>query len=167
MKPYRIDQVALVSAISKELGRQHPGLPVDNRYNTIIKAANGIVAEYDREPVMATSGMGLEAWLNSDDTGASSLFMAYALCNNRHLMWYGRKAPSNNYPRDVDDLGRCIRLSEAVPEFGERIAKMAYHGPHWAAVANNWAEWVTMYQAGDLDRLDAAMEEAFTKAGAK
>lgn len=139
---------------------------MDHRYNAIINAANDIVAEYGREPVMATPGMGLSAWLDSDDTGASSLFMAYVLCHDRLNVWRGRKAPGNNYPRDPDDLGRCIRLRDAVPEFGGRISEMASHGAHWAAVVNNWDEWVDMYQAGDTDRLFGQMLNAFAKAGA-
>lgn len=166
MKSYRFDQIPLVCAITQELNRQCPGLPADHRYNTIIKAANDIIAEYAREPVMAHQGMGLAAWLDSDDTGSSSLYMAYAFSYNLDL-WMHRTIPSYNYPRDPDDLGRCIRLVEAVPEFGRCIPEMARKGAHWMAVTTNWANWVEMYQAGDTDRLYTEMKDAFAKAGAQ
>lgn len=167
MKAYKISQISLCTAISNELGRQCPGLPADNRYNAIIKAANDIIAEYGREPVMATPNMGLAAWLDCDDTGASSLYMAYVLCLDRLNVWRGRKAPGNHYPQDPDDLGRCIRLIEAVPEFGGLIPEMADRGAHWTAVTSNWADWVEMYQAGATDRFYTAMKDAFAKAGAR
>lgn len=167
MKSYKFDQISIVTAITTELSRQHPSLPADHRMNAVIAAANSIVAEYAREPVMAASGMGLSAWLNSDDTGASSLYMAWSLIKPSDAFAEYINNPKPAYPRDVDDLGRCIRLIEAVPEFGGRIPEMAHKGAHWMAVTSNWADWVEMYQAGKFDRLGVAMEDAFAKAGAR
>ncbi|WP_024910259.1 hypothetical protein [Chania multitudinisentens] len=168
MKSYKFDQISIITAITNELSRQHPGLPADHRINTVIAAANNIVAEYGREPMMAAQNMGLTAWINGDDTGASSLYMAYSLAKvDSNFPEWPLQTPRPAYPRDVDDLGRCIRLIEAVPGFGGRIPEMAHKGAHWMSVTSNWADWVAMYQSGDLDRLDAAMEEAFAKAGAR
>lgn len=166
MKAYSFDQIALVTAITNEQSRQHPRLPADHRYNSIIAAANSIIAEYERQPVMATDRMGLRAWLDSDDTGASSLFMAFTLATDEQRRHFrGRGQPGNHYPLDPDDLGRCIRLIDAVPEFGGRIPEMADHGACWMAVATNWADWLEMYHAGDTDRLRTKMLDAFAKAG--
>ncbi|HBE9179209.1 TPA: hypothetical protein KNH08_002085 [Serratia fonticola] len=166
MKSYKFDQISIVTAITTELSRQHPSLPADHRMNAVIAASNSIVAEYEREPVMAAPRMGVSAWLDSDDTGASSLFMAYVLCHDRLRVWRGRKAPGNHYPRDPDDLGRCIRLIEAVPEFEGLIPEMADRSAHWTAVTSNWADWVYMYQTGDTVGLYTAMKDAFAKVDA-
>jgi hypothetical protein len=167
MKAYSFDQIPLVTAITKELSRQQPNLPADHRMNAVIKAANNIIAEYARQPVMMTPGMGLLAWLDSDDTGTSSVYMAYALCEACGIGWPINIQPEHAYPRDPDDLGRCFRLIDAVPEFGGLLPEVAHRGAHWMAVTSNWADWLEMYQAGDTDRLHTEMQDAFAKAGAQ
>ncbi|MBO1916633.1 hypothetical protein J4727_18635 [Providencia rettgeri] len=59
--------------------------------------------------------MGLAAWLASDDVGASSKYMASVLSG--HLC-------STSLPWDGADLGRCIRLLEAVPELASQLHEM-------------------------------------------
>lgn len=156
MKAYRINQTALVGAIMKELGRQHPGLPADNRMSMVVEAANLICAEFEREPVASLPAVGFPAWLGSDDTGASSLFMASVLS---HRQIHSEKA----YPRDPDDLGRCIRLLGAVPEFADRLHLMSSQGPQWAAVVANWEQWTRMYndENDDGSELYDAMQAAY------
>ncbi|NYU08069.1 hypothetical protein A8O28_04400 [Enterobacteriaceae bacterium CCUG 67584] len=156
MKAYRINQTALVGAIMKELGRQHPGLPADNRMSKVVEAANLICAEFEREPVASLPAVGFPAWLGSDDTGASSLFMASVLS---HRQIHAEKA----YPRDPDDLGRCIRLLRAVPEFADRLHLMSSQGPQWAAVVANWEQWTRMYnnENDDGSELYDAMQAAY------
>lgn len=156
MKAYRINQTALVGAIMKELGRQHPGLPADNRMSMVVEAANLICAEFEREPVASLPAVGFPAWLGSDDTGASSLFMASVLS---HRQIHAEKA----YPRDPDDLGRCIRLLGAVPEFADRLHLMSSQGPQWAAVVANWEQWTRMYndENDDGSELYDAMQAAY------
>ncbi|ECJ3227561.1 hypothetical protein FP993_19495 [Salmonella enterica] len=158
MKNYKFNQIELIAAITKEIERQRPGTPADDRMNTIIKAVNMICDEYSREKVTASQGMGLTAWLASDDTGLSSLFMASVLS--------GQFASTNNYPRDPDDLGRCIRLIEAVPELAEKISLMAQHGHQWSAVAQNWERWSHLYREGDGNALYLEMRAAFEQGGA-
>lgn len=159
----RLDQIALISAISNEICRQVPGLSAEPRlFNAVIAAANTLVAEFSKPIVKATPGMGLEAWLDSDDTGASSLYMAWCLSAGQFGYWHGRKQPEPAYPRDPDDLGRCIRLIEAVPEFGGKIPEMAHRGAKWLAVTSNWARWAEMYDDGDeslYDTMQAAYGE--------
>jgi hypothetical protein len=165
MKAYSFDQIPLITAITNELSRQHPGLPADHRMNAVIKAANDIIAEYKRQPIMASPNMGLFAWLDSDDTGSSSVYMAYVLCEVCGIGWPINEPPKYAYPRDADDLGRCFRLIDTVPEYGGFIPEMADRGAHWMAVTSNWADWLKMYHAGDTDRLRTEMLDAFAKAG--
>lgn len=162
-KGIHIDQMTLVSDIMKALSKQNRKIPAEPRFvNCVIAAANSIVAELAKPIVKATPGMGLEAWLDSDDTGSSSLYMAWCLSSGQFGYWQGRKQPEPAYPRDPDDLGRCIRLIEAVPEFGAKIPEMSHRGKEWLAVTTNWAEWVEMYHAND-ERLYDAMKAAYEK----
>ena len=158
MSNIRFNQIAIISAIAKELDRQSPGLPADGRMNVIIKAANDICAEYSREIVMTSSGMGLTAWLGSDDTGLSSKFMASVLSG-------GQFTAPNNYPRDPDDFGRCMRLIEAVPEFKGFIHLMCEHGHEWSAVADNWETWVGLYNSCVGVELYSQMKAAYAQGG--
>ncbi len=162
MTSYKIIQTDLVSAILNELARQHPGIPADGRVNTIISAANAICAEYARQLVPAIAAQGLQAWMESDDTGGSSLYMASILSGKEFSALY-------YYPHGPDDLGRCIRLVAAVPEFKARISIMRDKGPEWAAVVDNWDSWVSRYNSqdealyGDMGKTyDAYMDRALS-----
>ena len=77
-------------------------------------------------------------WLLSGDTGLSSKAIV------RKLMGYDKPIKGQvvtddhsilehvgNYPHDTDDLGRCIRLLEAVPEFKSRLKEMATVNKEW------------------------------------
>lgn len=143
---FHIDQITLVSDIMKALSKQNRKIPAEPRLmNCVIAAANSIVAEFAKPIVKATPGMGLNAWLDSDDTGSSSLFMAWVMTAGELRYWWGRKTPEFAYPRDPDDLGRCIRLIRAAPELEDKLHLMRDTGPHWSAVADNWQRWVAMY----------------------
>lgn len=162
-----LDQMSLIVAINNEICRQVPGMHVEPRlFNAVIAAANTLVAEFAKPIVKATPGMGLEAWLDSDDTGASSLYMAWCLSAGQFGYWQGREQPEPAYPRDPDDLGRCIRLIEAVPEFGGKITEMAHRGAHWLAVTTNWDRWVKMYydENDDGTLVSEDMEAAYALA---
>lgn len=142
----KLDQIQIVEAIAKEIDRQHPGIAGESRlFNVIIQAANTICQEFSKPVVKASEGMGLAAWLASDDTGASSLYMASVLT--------GEFIAENHYPRDTADFGRCLRLVEAVPELEGKILEMSQHGKKWAVVAAHWHEWAEVYRADDGQRL--------------
>lgn len=158
-----LNQIALITAITEELNRQIPGLPADGRMNVVIKAANDICAEYSRELIIASAGMGLEAWLNSDDTGSSSLYMAWCLSGGQFGYWHGRRQPGAAYPLDPADLGRCIRLIEAVPDFGGKIPEMAHRGYEWLAVTTNWVQWVDLHKRGKGLELYNEMKAAYAR----
>lgn len=76
------------------------------------------------------------AWRMGSDTGASS-----------KVIWdvmMGQQPERSAYPMDGDDLGRCLRLLELIPEWKPRMPEMAAVSPYWAALVKDWA---------DLDRL--------------
>ncbi|HHR6334787.1 TPA: hypothetical protein ACS735_002626 [Providencia alcalifaciens] len=150
----QLNQIGLISAISTEIEKQIPGTPAEPRYmNAIINAANLICDEFRRPIVKASSDMGLIAWLASDDTGASSKYMASILS--------GQFSVSHNYPWDPSDFGRCIRLLEAVPELESELHKMKACSPQWAAVVDNWDKWKELYKAHNSNKLYQEMKSAY------
>jgi hypothetical protein len=137
-----VSQIELISAIFTELDRQDVKSLVPRQTNAIIRCVNEIIREIEIEPVSATPGMGLTAWLNSDDVGLSSRYMAAVLS--------GRFFAENHYPRDADDFGRCVRLLDAVPGFRDRLPEMHEHGAEWSRLVRYWNKAEDRYREGDL-----------------
>ncbi|MDC9825692.1 hypothetical protein PRN20_18310 [Devosia sp. ZB163] len=76
------------------------------------------------------------AWIAGRDTGASSKALWATMMG----------VPSDkSHPHDGDDLGRCIRLLEAVPEWKARIGEMAAVSAYWAALVPHWDELVELH----------------------
>lgn len=150
---YKLNQMTLVTDIMDALARQVPGLPAEPRLmNCVISAANSICEEFAKPIVKASAGMGLTDWLASDDVGMSSKFMASILT--------GQFSAEFAIPHDPDDLGRCIRMIQAIPELKGTIHLMCSHGTMWTAVANNWERWSEMYQAERWENLYDEMKAA-------
>lgn len=135
----RIDQIAMLAAIWKELERQGITHLDQGAMNVTVEAADRLVAELQRERSYPGAGAGLTDWLAGDDTGMSSLFMAKVLC--------GAKVRDRgaSYPLDPDDFGRCYRFTLAVPGTRERISEMAATHPVWAAYAKHWDEMERLF----------------------
>ncbi|MEZ2895885.1 hypothetical protein [Providencia rettgeri] len=147
----QLSQINLISAISTEIEKQIPDIPAEPRYmNAIIKAATLVCEEFKKPLVKASEGMGLAAWLASDDVGASSRYMASVLS--------GQFSAPNHYPLDGADLGRCIRLLVAVPELASQLHKMKACSPQWSAVIDNWDKWKALYEAGKGKKLYQEMK---------
>ena len=153
-----LNQIELITAINNEICRQVPGLAAEPRlFNAVIAAANSLVKEFTRPIVKASEGMGLMAWLASDDVGRSSKFMAWVLSYNQF------PKPEFGYPHDPDDFGRCRRLVQAVPRFEYLIFEMREQSHQWKAVAENWDRWVELYDKEDGETLYAEMKAAYAK----
>jgi|SRR5580700_441622 hypothetical protein len=154
---YDILQIDLIVSISRILEREHGIKHVRPRQlNAIIEAANIIVKEFGREPVMAVPGMGLKAWLDSDDTGSSSLFMAFWLCD----------APQcdHAFPHDAVDFGRCHRFIQAMRGLDAiDAADMSGADDPWPKLAAAWPELTALYEeelAGEeFPKLNARLRE--------
>lgn len=138
----RISQIDLVSGIAKLLDRLGLKNAEPRILNKIIAAADMIVAECERDPVMAADNMGLGAWLASDDTGASSLWMAHVLYN----VPSSRGGGDGAYPHDPSDFGRCYRFLRAVPDARRFLGRMAESGPVWAEYVKRWNEMERLYE---------------------
>lgn len=160
-----VSQISLIDAICKHLSKMHGeklGL-VPRQTNAIIAAANLIVEAYGRPVMMASPGMGLAAWLSSDDTGLSSKYMASVLSDPS-------RCRENNHPHDPADFGRCLRMLAAAPELRIKLPRLtdAKHGPVWNALAANWPELEQLYNeehpTGQAPKLYERMRELIQKA---
>lgn len=144
----KFSQVHIVSAIFGELDRQmkEAGVPEEKRVlsarqmNGVIKGVDAILEGIDRPDIASVPGSGLQAWLNSDDTGASSKAMAARL--------FGlpiRPSDSTCHPWDPSDFGRCHRFLEAVPDARPRLQEVAGLSPVWARLIAAWDELTALY----------------------
>lgn len=150
---YNLNQMTLVTDIMEALASQVPSLPAEPRLmNCVITAANTICAEFAKPIVKASAGMGITAWLASDDVGMSSKFMTSVLS--------GQFRAEFAIPHDPDDLGRCIRMIQAMPGLKGSTHLMCGHGVMWSAVANNWERWSEMYNAEQWEALYDEMKAA-------
>lgn len=93
-------------------------------------------------------------WLAGTDIGASSKAIW------THMRGGSGPAFAINYPRDVADLGRCIRLLDRVPEWRPRMAEMERHGPYWQAIA---ARWIDLEGAYRRDMREGAEADAMIR----
>lgn len=81
-------------------------------------------------------------WAATGDTGTSSKAMLSVMLGER-------PKTSFCYPHDGGDLGRCIKLLDAVPEYRERLAEMKAIGPAWAALIDHWPELEARWRRDD------------------
>lgn len=81
-------------------------------------------------------------WAAGSNTGESSKAMLKVMLGER-------PKTSFCYPHDNSDLGRCIGLLDAVPEYRERLDEMKAIGPEWKALIEHWPELEARYRRDD------------------
>lgn len=108
---------------------------------------------------MTTVEMRAAKWAAGSDTGASSKAMLKVMLGDR-------PKTSFCYPSDGSDLGRCIGLLDAVPEYRERLAEMKAIGPEWAALIDHWYELEGRWRRKD-DKLYERMKQILDPIEAK
>lgn len=140
----RVSQIELISAICKHLDKQGVKTMVPRQYNAVIAAADCIIEAIAREPVPATPGMGLHAWLACDEAGLSSQYMASILGG-----FEGRREYA--HPLDADDFSRCVKLLDAVPEYRKDLEKMRDKSDHWSQLLDRWDVAEKAYREGNYD----------------
>lgn len=88
-------------------------------------------------------------WLATGEIGVSSKCMA---------LWlgFGKRARDTGYPRDPDDLDRCLKLLDRAPGLRDRLPSMAAISKTWAALVNRWPE----IEASHLDEVGLGWTKA-------
>ncbi len=144
-----IAQTDLVVGIMKLLDRLQPGIGVlPRQMNAVIAAADNILDELRTPERTVRPGMGLYAWLQSDGTGSSSLYMAHVLAG-----YWVKTASGYNYPVDAGDFGRCLGLLAAAPELRDTLTEMADMGPEWEALVGAWDDLEALYGAREFKQV--------------
>jgi hypothetical protein len=148
-KPIQLDQIALFSAITKEVDRQATQqgfalVMIPRQMNAVVDAANTVVKAFSIGYTPAAPNIGLAAWLQTDDVGLSSKYMAHVLFNGPICEY--------NYPRDADDLSRCLKLLESVM-LVPKWDKLRASGREWEALATHWIELRSLFQQGNHTQL--------------
>lgn len=69
-------------------------------------------------------------WVVGRDTGLSSVCLWATMMDV--------KPRDRSHPSDGGDLGRCVRLLEAVPEWKPRLHEMTAVSEYWAALVPEW-----------------------------
>ena len=80
----------------------------------------------------------LAQWFIGNDTGNSSKYMAAVFLAGKPLDGY-------NEPGDSHDLGRCIRLIEAVPAVKECFPVLRQASALWEIYIDHWDELTAAY----------------------
>lgn len=153
-----MNQINLVSAITKELERQKAFFDV-KVLNKVVDCANQIIAEVERKRIYAEGKMTFDDWTRSDDTGLSSEWLALSL----------RGYTDNNvsYPYDPSDFGRCYRMLNCVDGakdlFLAKADHIAYKSKVWAKYIEHWKELESLWEEespnGKCPKLYALMQK--------
>jgi hypothetical protein len=146
-----VNQMELVGRVFKELDRQGVKELNSRQMNAVIRAVDSIIEEIEKPTVGSSPGMGFEAWMESDDTGLSSRYLAISLS--------GRCAPQLAWPHDSADFGRCVRMLDAVPELRGRLDLLEHAPEPWPKLWARWEEAEALYRAGHGKELDALIRE--------
>lgn len=170
MPDKRIEQMPLICAITEYL-REGYGIEtmLPREFNAVISAANMIVEELAKPEKSVTPNMGMTAWMASDHTGRSSMYMAWRLHCAAGIQ-AGTRPPLQEYayPLDPDDLKRCIWLLDACPILRPCFKEMAKTGPEWAALIERWDELEQTLReelpSGSAPRTYALMQDVLTNA---
>lgn len=142
----RVNQIALIAAITSHLDKRHQIKHANQRQmNAIIKAATDICLELDKPHRPAVPGMGIVAWMCSDDVGLSSLYMLKILSGGR----YGHASNitgAKHWPCDADDFGRCLGLLKAAPELRDNMQLLAETCQQWRNLISLWTQLEHLYE---------------------
>ena len=135
-----VSQIGICSLLFRYVAANgHPTL-LSRQMNTIIAAADSILATLNSPFRPAPPGCGLDCWLKSDETGMSSLFVAGLLSGRTLYTPEGRCSSDLHHPRDAADFNRICVLLDAAPELRASLSKLASIGNAlWADIFDNWA----------------------------
>lgn len=88
---------------------------------------------------------GLDRFIAGPDCGISASTIILALTGRRVRGLAGGGFPRPSTPYDSGDLGRCLRLLDACPQFRERLPEVAEKYPEWGPMVDAWGELEALY----------------------
>ncbi len=91
-------------------------------------------------------------WALSDDTGLSSEYIAKVFLNKTLPITVVT-------PSDADDLGRCVRLIETIPNIRDIFPLLRKAIPVWATYLAHWEELTTLWEKGKYKATNLRMQE--------
>jgi len=145
-----ISQINLVSEILNILVKNGYKDALPRQINIVIKAANEILAEFEKPFHPATPNMGIWNWLACDEAGLSSKYMAYKLCDT--------PVEPYAFPQDSDDFGRCLKFLEAVTKRRD-LQEMKLASREWEKLVGKWFLLVELYEKGFHERIYEELQE--------
>lgn len=104
----------------------------------LVASMSGVAIEKARV-LYADTGLSDDAvrWIAVGERGSSSDAIFYKLTGIRP---HNMNGDTSAHPLDPDDLGRCRRLLEQVPELAARIGEMSSVSRKWAVLVAKWDE---------------------------
>ncbi len=171
-EPDGVTQIGLIAAICDDLDSMQPGISMDpSQLNAVVAAANTIMTALGKTCIVPSTAFltsppvpsptpvpvpTLEilylTWLESGDTGQSSKYLARHLVVPAGLGFVSGVGVSDcrpHAPCDAADIGRCIRMLDAIPELRPHLVPTMtelMHGHAWNAIARNWDQLETWYK---------------------
>lgn len=82
-------------------------------------------------------------WFAHGERGISSEAMACAVGGMKPNDFWAR---FGNHPSDPDDLKRCIKFLDAVPEARQHLGEVAKLSKTWAKLIEHWDELEAMFR---------------------
>jgi len=155
-----ISPIELFAGLTEILAKHGITHLTSKQTNEVLEGAKLIVGAVNRVPVMATPNMGIAAWLECDDTGRASRFMAWTLMGAKA----GVPLAENDHPHDPSDLGRCLRFLEACPGIKDKLLVMGENcGAVWRGLILQWDALEGLYReelpTGTAPKLYAIMQQ--------
>lgn len=81
------------------------------------------------------------AWVVGEKVGMSSKAIW------AHMMDAGKPRYGWSHPHDPDDLSRCLRLLDLIPEWQARMPEMAKRSTAWAGLIRHWDAILASFKA--------------------
>jgi hypothetical protein len=137
-------------AIKKQAERNGKKLfTLPRQWETVTAAARDIVNEFRQGYKPSIPGAGIQQWLQSDDTGKASLFMASKLFGSITEHPYA-------FPKDAVDFESCVKLwqSRSATDPVADTAWLAASGKEWKAIMEQWDNLLELYQASSWAMLN-------------
>lgn len=81
-------------------------------------------------------------WLENGEQGLSSLALCYNLCGDeiKEKLSTNKNSDFKDYPRDADDLSRCIKFFNMVPKAKSKLIDMKSVSKEWFNLTDKWEE---------------------------